>query len=420
MIRNAKLKLAVVPGSAAMKAGRYAGLMLCLTILAAGPALGQDLSAAGRKPSAVQTSSNPPPAPALGTQVERSLSLETQAGIARGTDWLVSQQQTNGAWSNTNYPALTGLALWALTLDPAGRNQQAISNAVRFILACVQTNGGIYREIKGPRGGGLGNYNTALCLVALHAVNRPDLTPTLLGARRYLALSQHLGKDIYDGGFGYDQTHERPYADLNNSVYALEAMRLTEKIEEKRPASEKKADLDWKAAQGFVSRCQNQTPELADEYGGFYYRPDESRAGIATNKKGQAIFKAQGGSTYSALLALRYAHIGSDDERVKLAVRWSQQHWNLDQNTGTEKEGLYSYYHFLAKALVVYGDALVAHGETTRMTGRQALIEKLLALQKIDPATGHGYWVNENGRYWESDPVLTTAYALVALGILLP
>ncbi len=420
MLSNGNEKRNVLSATATWKTGYCVGLLSFLTVLSAGLVLGQgpasNVAASGK--SAAE--SNSPAARMLGRQVERSLSLETQAGIKRGVDWLVSQQQTNGAWSNTNYPALTGLALWALVLDPAARNEKAVSNAVRFILSCVQTNGGIYREIKGPKGGGLGNYNTALCLIALNAVNRADLVPVILGARSYLAAAQHLGKDIYDGGFGYDQMHDRPYADLNNSIYALEAMRLTEKIEKKRPPLEKKADLDWQAAQGFVSRCQNVTPDLADEYGGFYYRPNESRAGMVTNKQGKVIFKAQAGSTYAALLALRYARVGSDDERVKKAIQWSQQHWNLDQNTGTDKEGLYSYYHFLAKALVVYGDALVSRGETVRMSGRQALIEKLLSLQKIDPAAGRGYWGNENGRYWESDPVLATAYAMVALGILLP
>jgi len=39
--------------------------------------------------------------------------------------------------------------------------------------------------------------------------------------------------------------------------------------------------------------------------------------------------------------------------------------------------------------------------------------------KKIEPAAGHGCWVNKNDRYWESDPVLTTAYALIALQLLI-
>jgi squalene-hopene/tetraprenyl-beta-curcumene cyclase len=50
---------------------------------------------------------------------------------------------------------------------------------------------------------------------------------------------------------------------------------------------------------------------------------------------------------------------------------------------------------------------------------RPELVKKLLSLQKIDPKTGHGYWVNANGRFWESDPVLVTAYSVIALQVAL-
>lgn len=402
--------------------GKVLVSIFSLTILPVCLVLGQaprSEANAGAKPA----TNSPPASPSvnrLDVPMERSLSLETQAAIQRGTDWLLSQQQANGGWSNTNYPALTGLALWALALNPSADVAGPVSNAVNFILACVQEDGGIYRKISGPKGGGLSNYNTAICAIALNAVNRPSLTPVILKARKFLMNSQHLGPDIYDGGFGYDQTHDRPYADLNNSIYAFEAMRLTEHLEKKLLPSEAKADINWPAAVQFVTRCQNQKPDLADEYGGFFYRPDESKAGMATNQQGMTFYKSQGGMTYASLLALRYAHVTSEDERVKKAIQWSKQHWNLDQNIGTDKEGLYSYYQVLAKALVVYGDALVSRGETLRQSGRQALIGKLLSLQKIDPAAGRGYWVNENGRYWESDPVLTTAYTLIALEILRP
>ena len=38
----------------------------------------------------------------------------------------------------------------------------------------------------------------------------------------------------------------------------------------------------------------------------------------------------------------------------------------------------------------------------------------------LDRDTGHGYWVNDVGRYWEADPVLVTSYALIALQIAMP
>ena len=38
---------------------------------------------------------------------------------------------------------------------------------------------------------------------------------------------------------------------------------------------------------------------------------------------------------------------------------------------------------------------------------------KLINLQKAD-----GSWANENGRWWEKDPVLVTAYSLIALDMI--
>jgi hypothetical protein len=38
---------------------------------------------------------------------------------------------------------------------------------------------------------------------------------------------------------------------------------------------------------------------------------------------------------------------------------------------------------------------------------------KLINLQKAD-----GFWANENGRWWEKDPILDSAYAVTALEII--
>jgi squalene-hopene/tetraprenyl-beta-curcumene cyclase len=40
-------------------------------------------------------------------------------------------------------------------------------------------------------------------------------------------------------------------------------------------------------------------------------------------------------------------------------------------------------------------------------------MKKLVSLQKFD-----GYWMNDNGRWWENDPVLCTTYSLLALEII--
>jgi squalene-hopene/tetraprenyl-beta-curcumene cyclase len=54
----------------------------------------------------------------------------------------------------------------------------------------------------------------------------------------------------------------------------------------------------------------------------------------------------------------------------------------------------------------------------TLLDWRAELARKLIAIQRIEPDSGHGYWLNDNGRFWENDPVLATAYCLLALELL--
>jgi hypothetical protein len=48
------------------------------------------------------------------------------------------------------------------------------------------------------------------------------------------------------------------------------------------------------------------------------------------------------------------------------------------------------------------------------------MIKKLITLQKVEKdGSGEGYWVNGNNRWLENDPVLVTAYTLIALDVAL-
>jgi squalene-hopene/tetraprenyl-beta-curcumene cyclase len=355
--------------------------------------------------------------------VDPSLALEAQAAVERGMRWLEAHQQADGHWSNEYFPALTALPLWALS---AGRSTatNAMDRAVIYILTCAHDNGAIYRNPEQERkGGGLPTYNTAISMIALHTLNNPALTPVVLRAREYLSRSQHLGGDIYYGGMGYDASTKRPYADLSNSYIAYEAMHMTESAEDTRPADEEKADLDWEAAREFLARVQNDpdvndAPWVADgpdNKGGFVYRPDQSKAGSFTDEEGVERFRSYGSMTYAGLLSLIYADVNQDDPRVQSAFDWSRHHWTLEENPGMGNQGLYYFYNVLSKALNVFGRDEFTTQDGREVNWREALIRKLVGLQKIDPDTGHGYWVNRENRWWEADPVLVTAYSLLAL-----
>ena len=354
---------------------------------------------------------------ALGAGLPADLEAEARAALAKGATWLAAQQQADGHWAIADSPALTGLSMWALQQTDPAAHQAAINRAMVFILTSVREDGSIWREPTMPRkGGGLANYNTAICMTALHALGRPELVPVVQNARAYLAKMQYLDGGAYGGGMGYDADQGRPYTDLSNSYMAYEAMRLTQDVEDLRAAGEPKADLDWKAAQEFLAQVQNlkgvntnsYMSADADNQGGFAYSPGAGAA--VTNAEGQVTLRSYGSMTYAGLLALIYAHVDAQDARVQSAKDWASRHWSLDENPGMGQEGLYYFFNVLAKSLAAAGDDALTLPDGRTVAWREEVARKLIALQKPE-----GFWVNENNRWWEADPNLVTAYTLLAL-----
>ena len=354
---------------------------------------------------------------AWGAAVPAELEAEARAAMAKGAGWLAAQQQADGHWALADSPALTGLSMWALQKTDPAAYQAAINKAMVFILTSVREDGSIWREPTMPRkGGGLANYNTAICMTALHALGRPELVPVIQNARTYLAKMQYLDGGAYGGGMGYDADQGRPYTDLSNSYMAYEAMRLTQDVEDLRGAGEPKADLDWQAAQSFLAQLQNlkgvntnsYVSEDADNQGGFAYSPGAGAS--VTNAESKVTLRSYGSMTYAGLLALIYAQVDAQDVRVQSAKDWASRHWTLDENPGMGPEGLYYFFNVLTKSLAAAGDETLTLPDGRTVAWREEVVRKLLALQRPD-----GSWFNDNNRWWEADPNLVTAYTLVAL-----
>jgi len=347
--------------------------------------------------------------------LDLSLTHEARAAIARGLQWLAAQQAADGSWSNNRFPALTALAVQALLRSGDPSYAEQIDAGVAYILTCVREDGGIYCDVPDRKGGGLSNYNTAICMTALHALDRPSLVPVVQNARTFIARSQHFGDDVYTGGFGYDRETKRAYTDLLNTYYAVEGMRRTQDVEDSRPASEARADINWAETVRFIERLQNRPETGPENAGGFFYNPTDPKAGTTTNREGVVIFRSYGSITYAGMLALLYADVSRDDVRVRSAFDWACRHWGLDENPGMGQQGLYFFYNVLSTCLAAYGQDMIPVADQPLVDWKAALTTRLIERQRIDPDTGGGYWVNENGRYWENDPVLVTAYALLAL-----
>lgn len=374
-------------------------------------------------------------------QTADTIEARARAGIEKGLDWLLEKQQTNGVWSSAQNPALTAMPAWALSASGREKDGAAIAKAVAHVKSCARDDGGIYVVVPGRRGGSYGTYNTAICMTALHYCDPVGSTRILQKAREYVASTQLTGAEGEGGntgGFGYEAaTSARAGgADLNNSAWVISAMALTADVEESRPAGEKRADIDWEAALGYVDRMQVKAGAKGadpDDAGGFLYRlPDRglppstipaAPRGGATNQLPRSSnpslpsstrppLRSYGSITYSGLLSMLYARVGRDDPRVVSAIDYARRHWTLSENPGQGQQGVYFYYTIMARALALLDvDQLppVKDGDAP-IAWRDELVEKVLSLQKED-----GSWVNENNRWFENDAVLTTSYAVLTL-----
>ena len=73
-------------------------------------------------------------------------------------------------------------------------------------------------------------------------------------------------------------------------------------------------------------------------------------------------------------------------------------------------QGLFYYYHAMAKTLSIYGEPVLTDKDGVQHDWARELSEHLLAIQEEE-----GFWVNTTGRWWEDLPVLDTSYAIVSL-----
>ncbi len=362
--------------------------------------------------------------------IDPSLAKDARRSIRIALGWLDTKQSEEGHWSVAEHPAITALVVCGYCGDPNRAAETKLPEAaltgLAFIQRCAQPDGSIW--VNSEHGGGLRHYNTSLCLTALCATMDPAYTTAVERARSALVSDQHIGSDVYSGGYGYDAGSGREYADLSNTVIALEAIHMAESylsMPDVTPATPA-ATLDWDAAIRFLERVQNR-PESndqtwaqnadADDEGGFVYHPEASKAGETSLPDGGRQLRSYGSMTYAGLLSFIYAEVDLDDPRLVAAVDWIRSHYTVEENPGMGKQGLYYNYCTMAKALNAIDENPFRLADGRTVNWRQELIEKLISLQRIEPETGLGYWINDEGRWWEADPVLATAYALFALEI---
>ena len=347
-----------------------------------------------------------------------SIKQEIERSLDKGLQWLHREQNSSsGYWGSPQYPALTALVLRATLGHPDDKEVKAyrdqISKGFNFLRSKVQSDGGIY-------GKGLASYNTSISFMAFLQLNDPQDEKVIRAARKFLVNQQsdfdQKGKTdhLFDGGVGYGSTWA--HSDLSNTHLAMEALYYAKKslpVKEDDPS-----DLDWQAAIDFVSKCQN-LPETnpqswvsdhKEDRGGFVYFPGNSMAGERDDGNGTVSLRSYGSMSYAGLLSFIYAEMDPADPRVLAVKEWLNQNYQIKENPGMGKQGLFYYYHTMAKALSIAGiDTLKPAQDVSKDWKRE------LSLTLLDLQSNQGFWVNESGRWWEKDPVLVTCYAMLAL-----
>lgn len=206
------------------------------------------------------------------------------------------------------------------------------------------------------------------------------------------------------GGAGYG-SKSRP--DLSNTSFLIDTL---------NSLGAGPDDEAIKKALIFVSRCQNlegpnnDSPHAAKiNDGGFYYTvAGEGETKVEGPTEGG--LRSYGSMTYAGLKSMIYAGVSKDDPRVKAATKFLQQNYDLNSNPGVGQQGLFYYYHTMAKALNAVGGESFKDAKGHDHAWKAELRAKLKSLQKED-----GSWVNETTRWMEGDPNLVSAYALLAL-----
>jgi squalene-hopene/tetraprenyl-beta-curcumene cyclase len=328
--------------------------------------------------------------------------------VAKAIGYLEKKgQSADGSYSGFSGPGVTALATTALIRNGRPESSPAVAKGLAYLKQFVRDDGGIYQEGTLYR-----NYETCLAIMCFQEINDDGSYDQIL--KRADAFVRGLQwdesedidqSDFSYGGAGYGR-HKRP--DLSNTSFFVDAMNALD-----HDAS----DPAIQRALVFISRCQNlesehnRTPfSTKNPDGGFYYTPAAGGTSQAGTTPAGGL-RSYGSMTYAGLKSMIFAGVGPDDPRVKAAVGWIRNHYDLTTNPGMGAAGLYYYYHTFAKALDALGETVLKDQQGREHNWRSELIDVLAAAQQPD-----GSWVNQqNDRWLEGDANLVTAYALLAL-----
>jgi squalene-hopene/tetraprenyl-beta-curcumene cyclase len=373
---------------------------------------------------------------------QEDLKKKLVEAYGRSADWIVGQQDGSGAWKagppGKEQPSIayTGLVVSALAEAPKdirAKYKGAIDKGVAYIVS-KQNDDGSFGD--GPGGAFLKVYTTSISLMAL-SLAAPDKKDAIGNARGYLRNNQ-LKEGVDKGSLGYGDKEPKmeegklveksTIPNLSTTGFAAEGMARS---------GLPKDDQFWKLVVEYVSKCQNNSETNKDpefvarlkekglsvgDDGGLFYAADPGDMKAGTVKiTDKVIIQSYGSMTYDGIKTYLYAGLSKDDPRVKSAIDWVRKNYSVESHPGfawdekrTDLQGLYYYYLVMARAFEAIGEKTFKTFDGKDHKWANELGEQLLKVQREQKM-----WMNENPRWQESSPVLTTSYVLNVLNVVL-
>ncbi len=350
---------------------------------------------------------------------------EVEALLMKAQEWLLAQQQPDGAFlpGKQFVVGVTAMSVDVLAKSPVGipASDPRMAKALALLRTHYQaSDGGTYAKEEG-----LGNYGTSFTLMALASTKSTD-TEWIEGGKRFLFGAQNNEPDsIANGGMGYG-SKGKGHEDLSNTASAIAALTASGV-----PAN----DPHLQSALKFLERCQNlsshnKLPWVSND-GGAVYSPEESKADGSWNPKeagGEGTSSATvklasyGSMTYALISSYLALDLRADDPRVAAALAWAKDNYQFDGNpgmmAGKEQEGVLYYYATMAKTFDAMDMTIIELKGGKKVDWRAdlfAAISKRAVPSKLDNGSEGIMWINSAKRWGEGLPHLATVYLIRAL-----
>lgn len=335
--------------------------------------------------------------------------------IKRGVRWLLQQQAEDGGWHSDTYGNMRGgagntaLVLAALSQRNGERGtdtQAAYERGVRFLTTNLERQGFAQPPAD------IADYPVSATALLLTALSRrpvavaKEIKPRLCSALRIAQRGSANGwreahPDFGGWGLTVDRDVESDPANPSNLTATACALTALQSHEALTPAVRQDALK-------FLGRCQRQKSDDED-FGGFAFtvRAEDSlnKAGWRRTAGGLSEARPYPSTTCDGVIALLACGVAADDTRVTSAIAW------LIRNATADSAVLPKF----RKGLAFYEAQALAH--VCRLTVQPQLhevhrrhVEMLLAGQEAN-----GSWSNSHAEMREDDPLIATAFAILAL-----